>query len=175
VRQAAIEPPAPVPASARLPALTPVDATVDTVGTAAADTIDSILAAVSGTAPAQAESPRPPVALASATQPLPKPVQVASIEPMTVAPAPTPAPAAEPAPKAAAVASNLAPANDAKLVSQIQRGLASLGFYHGSIDGRPGDTTARAIREFENFNSYKLTGQVNPDLVQLLRNAGASI
>ncbi|MGV8854334.1 MAG: peptidoglycan-binding protein [Devosia sp.] len=175
VRQAAMQPPAPVPVSARLPALTPVDTTVDTVGTAAAQTIDSILAAVSGTAPAQAASPRPPVALASSGQTLPKPVQVASLEPMTVAPAPATATEPVQPPQQAAVASNLAPANDVKLVSQIQRGLASLGFYHDSIDGRPGDSTARAIREFENFNSYKLTGQVNPDLVLLLRNAGASI
>ena len=74
-----------------------------------------------------------------------------------------------------ATARELAPANDVELVSQIQRGLASLGFYHGSIDGHAGDSTARAIREFENFHSYQLTGQVKPDLVSLLRNAGASI
>jgi peptidoglycan hydrolase-like protein with peptidoglycan-binding domain len=67
------------------------------------------------------------------------------------------------------------PANNIQLVSDIQRGLASLGFYHGSIDGHPGDATARAIREFENFHSYKVTGQVNPDLIGLLRGAGAAI
>jgi peptidoglycan hydrolase-like protein with peptidoglycan-binding domain len=69
----------------------------------------------------------------------------------------------------------VAPANNLQLVTQIQRGLASLGFYHGSIDGHPGDATARAIREFENFHSYKVTGQIKPDLVGLLRDAGASI
>ncbi|MFN4211041.1 MAG: peptidoglycan-binding domain-containing protein, partial [Devosia sp.] len=69
----------------------------------------------------------------------------------------------------------VAPANNVQLVSQIQQGLASLGFYHGSIDGHPGDATAKAIREFENFHSYKVTGQVKPDLVGLLRQAGAEI
>jgi peptidoglycan hydrolase-like protein with peptidoglycan-binding domain len=62
-----------------------------------------------------------------------------------------------------------------QLVSQIQRGLASLGFYHGAIDGHPGDATAKAIREFENFYRYQVTGQVKPDLVGLLRDAGASV
>ena len=69
----------------------------------------------------------------------------------------------------------LQPANDTQLISQIQRGLASLGFYHAPIDGKPGESTAKAIREFENFHSYRVTGQVNPDLVGLLRDAGATI
>jgi len=159
---------------ARLPTLTPVDNAVDLVGNAAAETIDSILEAVNATPAAQSNPPRPAVALGSAAPAAAKPVQVASLEPMA---APAKPAAAKPAPAAQqpAAASNLAPANDVQLVTQIQRGLASLGFYHGSIDGRPGDSTARAIREFENFHNYKLTGQVKPDLVSLLRDAGASI
>lgn len=148
---------------ARLPTLGPVDQAVDTVGTAAAQTLDTIIAAVDGarSAPAQA---------------MPAPVQIASLEPMAP-PRPVTAVQPEPVPQQmmAAANSDLAPANNTQLVSQIQRGLASLGFYHGSIDGHPGDGTAKAIREFENFHSYRVTGQVKPDLVGLLRQAGASI
>ena len=69
----------------------------------------------------------------------------------------------------------VAPANNLQLVTQIQRGLASLGCYRGSIDGHPGDATAKALREFENFHSFKVTGEIKPDLVGLLRDAGATI
>lgn len=176
VQQAAVAPrfvqPAPQPQPdrvvARLPTLSPVDQAVDTIGNAAAQTIDSIVAAVDG-------SLSTPIAPASRPVPIqPLPVQVASLEPMAaqrpitaVQPAPVPAPT---------LATNpVAPANNVQLVTQIQAGLASLGFYRGSIDGHPGDGTAKAIREFENFHSYRVTGQVNPDLVGLLRQAGATI
>jgi peptidoglycan hydrolase-like protein with peptidoglycan-binding domain len=159
---------------AQLPALTPVDNAVDSVGTAAAETIDSIVAAVGGgPVPAARQSASVPALpmLASSAQPMPPPVQVASLEPMRA-----PAPAAQTAPdQSMAANANVAPANNLQLVTQIQRGLASLGFYHGSIDGHPGDATAKAIREFENFHSYKVTGQIKPDLVGLLRDAGAAI
>lgn len=164
--------PAPDQVVARVQTLTPVDRAVDTVGSAAAQTIDSIVAAVGGVAEtpaAQGAQPIPalPVAAAPRQQPMPAPVKVASLENMA-----PPQPVAQPQ---TAAAPTLAPANNTQLVSQIQRGLASLGFYHDSIDGHPGDSTARAIREFENFHSYKVTGQVNPDLVGLLLDAGASI
>ncbi len=162
---------------ARLPALTPVDSAVDAVGSAAAETLDSIVAAVGGTrstAPSAKTAPIPakPM-LASTAQPMPPPVQVASLQPMR-APAQA-APQQPVADQTVAANATVAPANNLQLVTQIQRGLASLGFYHGSIDGHPGDATAKAIREFENFHSYKVTGQIKPDLVGLLRDAGASI
>ncbi|HEY8577657.1 MAG TPA: peptidoglycan-binding protein [Devosia sp.] len=160
--------------------LSPVDQAVDTVGSAAATTIDSIVAAVEGgrsTPPkpsANAPVPqRPVLASASPAAPANPPVlQVASLEPMGLPALQAAAPAE---PQAPAAASNVMPANNVQLVSSIQRGLASLGFYHGPIDGHPGDATAKAIREFENFHSYKVTGQINPDLVDLLRQAGASV
>jgi peptidoglycan hydrolase-like protein with peptidoglycan-binding domain len=159
---------------ARLPALSPVDQAVDTIGNAAAQTIDSIVAAIDDgrtTPAAPAVKPIPALPLAAVSQQqMPAPVQVASLEP--VAP-PQPVTAVTDQPVAATT--NVAPANNVQLVSQIQTGLASLGFYHGSIDGHPGDATAKAIREFENFHSYKQTGQVSPDLVGLLRQAGAAI
>lgn len=165
---------------ARLPRLSPVDEAVDTIGNAAAQTIDSIVAAVDGgrtTPPAPAVKPVPalPLMAAPQAQQMPAPVQVASLEPMA---APRPAATVQPQPapdQTAAATTSVAPANNVQLVSTIQQGLASLGFYHGSIDGHPGDATARAIREFENFHSYRVTGQVNPDLVGLLRQAGAAI
>lgn len=162
---------------ARLPELSPVDAAVDTVGNAAASTIDSIVAAVGGargTPAAQGATPIPAMPLmATAAQPMP--AQVASLEPVA-APRPVTAVQAAPVPdQMMAATSTVAPANNVELVRQIQRGLASLGFYRGSIDGNPGEGTAKAIREFENFYSYKVTGQINPDLVGLLRDAGASI
>jgi peptidoglycan hydrolase-like protein with peptidoglycan-binding domain len=174
-RQVAVVQTAPTPAPApqqdqvvaRLPDLSPVDVAVDTVGNAAASTIDSIVAVVGGSRSAptpQGANPMPPVALAQQTQPMPAPVQVAALEPT-----------ASQQVAVTAVDENVAPANNVQLVTNIQRGLASLGFYHGSIDGHPGDATARAIREFENFHSFKVTGQIKPDLIGLLRNSGATI
>ncbi|MBU1336617.1 MAG: peptidoglycan-binding protein [Alphaproteobacteria bacterium] len=165
----------------RVAELSPVDQAVDTIGNAAALTIDSIVAAVDGgrtTPPAPATRPVPAVPLAAAQtrqQPMPAPVQVASLEPMAAPRAASEVQAGPTPDQMMAASTAVAPANNVQLVSQIQQGLASLGFYHGSIDGHPGDATAKAIREFENFHSYKVTGQVKPDLVGLLRQAGAEI
>jgi len=152
----------------RLPTLSPIDAAVDTVGSAAAQTIDSIVAAVGGApTPAAAVTPVPamPVGNQAAATPVREP------EPQQLAYATTAAsPPQAPKPPAA-----VAPANDTRLVSEIQRGLASLGFYRGSIDGHPGEATARAIREFENFHRYRVTGEIKPDLIELLRQAGAPV
>ena len=179
--------PAPTPAPAaqqqdqlvaRLPALSPAEQVFDDVAQSAANTIDSIIAGLDGgsrgTAPAAANPPTPSAALpvlAAQAQPqaMPAPVQPAPVQqvqeqPLQLASA---APVATPA--------TVPPATDAALVAQIQTGLASLGFFHGPIDGRPGPETARAIREFENFHRYKMTGQVQPDLVELLLKAGATI
>lgn len=157
---------------AQLPPLSPVDNAVDTVGNAAAQTIDSIVAAVDGRPAGASGQPIPALPMMPVSQPMPAPVQVASLEPMA---APRPVAAVQPQAAPAQAAVPLQPANDTQLISQIQRGLASLGFYHAPIDGKPGESTAKAIREFENFHSYRVTGQVNPDLVGLLRDAGATI
>jgi Uncharacterized conserved protein, contains FHA domain len=150
---------------ARLPALSPAEQAFDSVAQSAANTIDSIIAAVDTRAP----SPAP----AMANPPVPASNLTASAQPM-------PAPVAEtaPAPQPAATnvrAARTPPANDTELVTQIQRGLASLGFFHAPVDGKPGPETARAIREFESFHRYRMTGQVQPDLVDLLLKAGATI
>jgi len=155
---------------ARLPTLSPGEQVFDQVATTAAQTLDSIVAAVDGSRSSPQAMANPPIPTAALpTQTMPAPVQVASAAPVTVAVvAPTTAPSAS-------VPDAGPPANDAALVSQIQSGLASLGFFRGAIDGNPGPETARAIREFENFHRYRITGQVQPDLVKLLRDAGAAI
>jgi len=174
--------PAPVQASAptgdrvvaRLPAISPAENVVDKVGNAAAQTIDSIVAAVDGgrtTPAAPAIKPVPAMPLmATNVQPMPAPVQqVASLETIV------------PKREVAAVvpdevrAANVRPANDTQLVSQVQRGLASLGFFHAPIDGKTGEATAKAIRSFEVFHNYQMTGQVTLELPGLLRAAGADI
>lgn len=161
---------------ARLPALSPAEQAFDDVAQSAASTIDSIMAAVDGgsrgSAPAASNPPTPSATLPSLTaqaqpQPMPAPVQPAAVppaQPQTVQVA-----------SAGPVAAPVPPATDGALVTQIQKGLASLGFFQGPIDGKPGPETARAIREFENFHRYKMTGQVQPDLVGLLVKAGATI
>ena len=159
---------------AQLPPLSPIDDAVDTVGNAAAQTIDSIVAAVDGRPAGASSQPIPALPMMPVSQPMPAPVQVASLEPMA-APRPVTAVVQPQAAAPAQATAPLQPANDTQLISQIQRGLASLGFYHAPIDGKPGESTAKAIREFENFHSYRVTGQVNPDLVGLLRDAGATI
>ncbi len=153
----------------RLPSLSPVEQAVDTVGVAAANTIDSIVAAVDGTRGTGTPASNPPVPSA----PLPSQAM-----PAPVVAAPQPQAALQPVVQTIASTSPpraARPATDGQLVSDIQRGLASLGFFRGQIDGNPGPETARAIREFENFHRYKITGQVQPDLIELLRKAGATI
>lgn len=159
---------------AQLPPLGPVERAVDTVGTAAANSIDSIIAAVGGTRDTPDPVANPPIPTASLpTQPMPSPVAstpAPTVQLASMSSEPVATPTTHPTqPRAAR------PASDATLVADIQRGLASLGFFHGAIDGNPGPETSRAIREFESFNRYKMTGQVQPDLIELLRKAGAAI
>ncbi|WP_449396526.1 peptidoglycan-binding protein [Devosia riboflavina] len=158
---------------ARLPALSPVEQAVDTVGVAAANTIDSIVAAVDGTRGTGTPVANPPVPSANlSSQAMPAPVQAIAPQPQ-VAVQPVVQTVASTTPSSQPRAAR--PATDGQLVADIQRGLASLGFFRGQIDGNPGPETARAIREFENFHRYKITGQVQPDLIELLRKAGATI
>jgi peptidoglycan hydrolase-like protein with peptidoglycan-binding domain len=172
-------PPMPLAPVSAVQAATPVEDAFDTVTNSAAQTIDSIVAAVDGSRVTPATSAvRPTAALplmAATAQPMPAPVQhVASLEP--VAPPAIIIPQPEATQQAAvAPASVASPTSNAQLIEQVQRGLASLGFLQGAIDGKPGEATAKAIRAFEIFHNYAPTGEVNPQLVGLLRDAGASI
>jgi peptidoglycan hydrolase-like protein with peptidoglycan-binding domain len=149
---------------------------LDTVAQSAASTIDSIIAAVDVPRSTPKPIDNPPIPAASV------PAATSQATPTALPPIPATqpvAPATQPVQAARQPAANptpyVPPATDAELVSQIQRGLASLGFFRAPIDGKPGAETARAIREFENFHSYRMTGQVKPDLVELLLKAGATI
>jgi len=62
---------------------------------------------------------------------------------------------------------------DPELVRMVQTGLSRLGFLHGEISGRFDGETARAIREFENYNNFRVTGELTPDLVDVLMANGA--
>jgi peptidoglycan hydrolase-like protein with peptidoglycan-binding domain len=64
---------------------------------------------------------------------------------------------------------------DPTIVASVQRGLASLGFLHGPADGVAGEATAKAIRNFEVYFNYKVTGRITPELLDLLVRNGASI
>lgn len=64
---------------------------------------------------------------------------------------------------------------DPVIVAKVQRGLASLGFLHGPADGVAGEATAKAIRNFEVYYNYKVTGRISPELLDLLVQNGAAI
>lgn len=63
-----------------------------------------------------------------------------------------------------------APARVAKrfTVRETQRALASAGFYKGSVDGKAGPQTLRAIREFQQANGLKVDGIVGSSTRQAL-------
>lgn len=65
--------------------------------------------------------------------------------------------------------------SDPVVVAKVQRGLASLGFLHGPADGVAGEATAKAIRNFEVYFNYKVTGRISPELLDLLVENGAVI
>lgn len=64
---------------------------------------------------------------------------------------------------------------DHDVVSAVQRGLNSLGFLHQQVDGVAGEATAKAIRNFEVYYRYDVTGRVTRELVRLLKQNGAVI
>ena len=62
---------------------------------------------------------------------------------------------------------------DPELVKKAQTGLVRLGFLNAPINGKFDAQTARAIREFENYNNYERTGAMSLELVDMLRSANA--
>ncbi len=64
---------------------------------------------------------------------------------------------------------------DSKMIKQIQLGLASLGFLQGKIDGVVDSKTSKAIRNFEVYYNYKVSGEASAELIDLLINAGAKV
>lgn len=72
-----------------------------------------------------------------------------------------------------ATAEATTPVVDKELVLKVQKGLASLGYEVGEIDGIAGEATATAIRRFETFYNYDQTGEVTPELIDMLKAANA--
>jgi len=123
--------------------------------------------AVETAAPAQ---PAAQVAMAAPVAVPGKPLVVAEPEPETIPEVPVLETDAKP--------EDLMPAfsvTDPVIVAQVQRGLGSLGFLHGPADGVAGEATAKAIRNFEVYYNYKVTGRISPELLDLLVQNGASI
>ena len=97
---------------------------------------------------------------------------------------PTIAVHAAPAPAASAQAmpSPLAPvtegedaSSDPTIVASVQQGLNNLGFLHQQVDGIASEATSKAIRNFEVYFNYDVTGRVTRQLVNLLQQNGADI
>ena len=129
----------------------------------------------------------------AAAQPVVKtPAVETQVAPRAVAPQPAPVPENDTIGRIAAglaeteaviVATAPAPATEAvvkkpatidpELVRMVQTGLSRLGFLHGEISAKFDAETARAIREFENYNNFRVTGELTPDLVDVLMAAGA--
>lgn len=151
-------------------------------GAATPQVIEAVRRATSNTSQAPAPAAQPvPVAEAPAAQPMP---DLAALIDETDAPAPAAPAAPEPVVELAAAlpvaASTPAPVADdgpavlnRDLVSDIQTGLTRLGFLQAPVDGVAGETTARAIRQFQIFNNVAPTGEVTPILRDMLVAAGA--
>ncbi|KKB11627.1 hypothetical protein VE25_11600 [Devosia geojensis] len=124
-----------------------------------------------------ASAPRPTAPVTQAATPAATTTPATTGEPRQAArntPQATQAPAQQPS-AARGPTQQVTPATGRELVMQVQRGLASLGFLHGAIDGQANEATARAIRNFEVYHNYRVTGQVSPALVDMLVAAGASV
>lgn len=65
--------------------------------------------------------------------------------------------------------------NDPTIVASVQQGLNNLGFLHQQVDGVAGEATSKAIRNFEVYFNYDVTGRVTRQLVNLLQQNGADI
>ncbi|MEQ1769152.1 MAG: peptidoglycan-binding protein [Devosia sp.] len=104
------------------------------------------------------------VAAAVAQQPLPEPLAAAvetALGPVAELAAPT-ALTVEPTVEV-----------EKSLIEKVQKGLASLGFLHTAIDGVAGEATAKAVRNFEVYYRYDVTGRITPELLGLLEQNGA--
>ena len=128
------------------------------------------VAAIVAAEPAPAAEPATQVAMATPVPVPGKPLVVAEPEPSTVAEVPVLDTDAKP--------EELMPAfsvTDPVIVARVQRGLGRLGFLPGPAAGVAGEATAKAIRNFEVYYNYKVTGRISPELLDLLVQNGASI
>jgi peptidoglycan hydrolase-like protein with peptidoglycan-binding domain len=181
--QVAVEPVEPVPAASEkalqlvepkvekaLPAPAPLLAATE-AGEPAAEEVAALQPTIDETGVSSLSMTSPPEAEAAplTTGPTKRTVQTIAVRAPATEAATTP-PAIETAP-----IDVLKSATDPKVVGAVQRGLASLGFLHGEIDGVAGEATAKAIRNFEVYYNYNVTGRITPELVNLLVQNGAVI
>ncbi len=155
---------------ARLPSIEPqeqIGEALSAVAESAAETIDSIVAGIDG---GQA-LPIAPAIVPTPSQLVPMViVQAAPVQQAAIVAPPVVAGVEQTTQNLQITASA-----DTGLTAKVQRGLSSLGFLHGPIDGHAGEATAKAIRNFEVYYNYSVTGQVSAQLVDLLVAAGASV
>ena len=57
--------------------------------------------------------------------------------------------------------SDAAPAESTAVIKSVQKELARLGYYHGSIDGIVGPGTENAVRWFQSVDHLSVTGQID--------------
>jgi len=57
------------------------------------------------------------------------------------------------------------------LVADVQRELIQLGFYEGAVDGVLGPRTSQAIRDFEQSQGLKISGEPSLMLLDVMRRA----
>ena len=100
--------------------------------------------------------------------PVPKPaISDAALKRTTAS---IPAPAAAPVPQARREPVKRTPAD---LMLDIQRELASKGYYDGAVDGLPGPRVNQAIRSFEQMQGLKVTGEPSEAMLEKIRRAAA--
>lgn len=58
-----------------------------------------------------------------------------------------------------------------QLLRTVQQALAGLGYFAARVDGRPGETTTRAIREYEMDHRMAQTGRISAQLLTRLAQA----
>lgn len=58
-----------------------------------------------------------------------------------------------------------------EMIIAVQRELAQRGYYDGALDGLPGPRTEQAIKEFEQNNGLRVTGEPNEQLLNHIRKA----
>jgi peptidoglycan hydrolase-like protein with peptidoglycan-binding domain len=140
----------------------PVDVIGEALQSVAQPAVATIEGLLTGSSAGSAPSPTPAIA-----QPSPPP--------LLASPSPRPAVLAAAPPQLSPLSAppSTAGSTERELVMKVQRGLASLGFLAGSIDGIAGEATGKAIRNFEVYHNYAVTGRVTPELVGMLLEAGA--
>jgi peptidoglycan hydrolase-like protein with peptidoglycan-binding domain len=97
------------------------------------------------------------------------PSQAGTILKRTVAAAPAPISAPVPPQRPASASVH----GRAELVLEIQRELANRGYYDGAVDGVLGPRTDQSIRDFEQAQGQRITGETSDALLGQIRRARA--